>query len=55
MRGPAVGRLAPDAVGRLRSHRAVEDLMSPSKESGRCADGTEVSAPRERIAATVRS
>ncbi|WP_148085536.1 hypothetical protein OG322_07165 [Streptomyces sp. NBC_01260] len=53
--GPAAGHLALDAVGRLRSNRAVEDPMSLSKESGRCADGTEAIAPRERIAATVRS
>ncbi|RPK41521.1 hypothetical protein EES39_22350 [Streptomyces sp. ADI92-24] len=55
MRGPAAGHLALDGVGRLRSNRAVEDPMSLPKESGRCADGTEAIAPRERPAATVRS
>ncbi|NED80588.1 helix-turn-helix transcriptional regulator [Streptomyces sp. SID11233] len=49
-----VAHRALDEVGRLRSNRAVEDVMNLSKECRRYADDAEVAALRERIASTVR-
>ncbi|WP_260255845.1 helix-turn-helix domain-containing protein [Streptomyces sp. 840.1] len=50
-----VAHRALDELGRLRSNRAVEDVMDLSKECRRHADDAEVVALRERIAAAVRS
>ncbi|MFJ4856912.1 helix-turn-helix domain-containing protein [Streptomyces sp. NPDC088730] len=49
-----VAHRALDEVGRLRSSRAVEDVMNLSKECRRYADDAAVAALRERIASTVR-
>ncbi|MFF3176540.1 helix-turn-helix domain-containing protein [Streptomyces sp. NPDC057900] len=49
-----VAHRALDEVARLRSNRAVEDVMNLSKECRRYADDAEVAALRERIASTVR-
>lgn len=49
-----VAHRALDEVGRLRSSRAVEDVMNLSKECRRYADDAEVAALRERIASAVR-
>lgn len=49
-----VAHRALDEVARLRSNRAVEDVMNLSKECRRHADDAEVAALRERIASTVR-
>ncbi|MEU8626877.1 helix-turn-helix transcriptional regulator [Streptomyces sp. NPDC048669] len=49
-----VAHRALDAVGRLRSNRAVEDVMTLSRECGRYADDAQVIALRERIVSAVR-